>query len=715
MSLNIGQDPRDLAKESAQPQRLSGQSLQDATLNAPVMATQQWRVLIMRRKVKPMPRGADAAWLGAMAWLKMWWPHMPAIRRLTRRILALESRMKALSDQQLAERMLKRRDTFRVGRETDEQVVEAFAMVREQARRMLQMQAYPNQIMAAVALYRQTIAEVATGEGKTLIAALAATVLGWRGLGCHVVTVNDYLAKRDAEQLQPFFASCGLTVASIEQDSDPNERRQAYGADITYVTNKEVCADYLRDQLVLQGQKRLSHMLLSYYRQGGSASGMSSNGGPLERVVMRGLACAIVDEVDSILLDEAATPLIISTDAPNDESVEAYQRAVTLARQLQAQRDFSVNQKYREVRLTSAGRETLARLCESDEGVYASPRRREELVAQALTAQQLFHRDQHYIVNDEGKIVIIDESTGRQMPDRTWRDGLHQSVEAKEQVEVNPPKSTMARVSFQRFFRQYRHLCGLSGTTWEGRQEFQHIYERPTVRIPTNRPLIRKHRGERIFTHSKQRWEAVVDEILTQRQAGLPVLVGTSSVEASELLSGLLHAKEIPHQVLNAVRHEAEAAIIAEAGRRGAVTIATNMAGRGTDIRLADGVEKQGGLQVIATNKHEAARLDRQLFGRAGRQGQPGATIMFIALDDPLIKRHLPKYQQALARVLLQGGNPVGRWVVQRLINAAQCRAQRMSYKHRKQVLRVDQWLEEHVGFAPDVQYVDRYQGWVWQ
>ena len=337
-------------------------------------------------------------------------------------------------------------------------------------------------------------------------------------------------------------------------------------------------------------------------------------------------------------------------------------------------------------------------MCGHIDGVFASPRRREELLAQALTARHLFLRDEQYIVHD-GKIVIIDESTGRQMPDRTWRDGLHQAVEAKEQVEVNPPKATFARVSFQRFFRGYRHLCGMSGTTWEGRHEFQLIYERPTVRIPTNKPVIRKHQGLRAYRKSDARWNAVADEVQRLHAAALPVLVGTTSVDASELLSRLLQQRQIPHAVLNAVRHEEEAQIVAMAGQRSAVTIATNMAGRGTDILLGAGVETLGGLHVIAATVQASARLDRQLFGRAGRQGQPGVTVMFVALEDELARRYLPAWARRLAVTLTREGPAGG--LLRRLMKMAQQRADRMAFGNRKQVLRQDEWLEDNVGFAP--------------
>ena len=611
------------------------------------------------------------------------------------RVLALEKDYRDLGSGRLREAAAEMRDRFRRGGATDEVLERAYALVREVARRQTGMSIFRVQVAGALALQAGCIAEMATGEGKTLSATLPATIEGWRGKGCHVVTHNDYLATRDADWMGKVYRFCGLRVAAVEQGMKPPDRREAYQADITYCTNKEVTADFLRDRLALGRLQGLPSALMAKIAEGA--------GSGTDRLVQRGLHFAIVDEADSILIDEAVTPLIISGEAPNLEQVEAFQQAAHLAAQLvPSGRDpeFRVNRRYREVDLTDAGKDRLEELAGDLGGVWAGARRREELVTQALTAREFYLRDKQYIVDEEEKVVIVDEFTGRLMPDREWRDGLHQAVSAKEEVEVQPPKDTYARVSFQRFFRLYRKLAGMTGTAAEAWREFWQIYHAPVVTIPTNRPCIRKVLPDRVYATEEAKWKGIVEEIRRLHETGRPILVGTRSVGASERVSQLLTDLGLEHQVLNAVRHREEAQVTAAAGQPGKITVATNMAGRGTDIRLGAGVAKLGGLHVLATERHEAGRIDRQLFGRSARQGDPGSAQAVVSLEDELVRRHAPHLAASLRRRHGRTDREVSGRLSRHLFNSAQRRAERLSLAQRKGVLRADDWLDEYLGFA---------------
>jgi len=650
-----------------------------------------WRTLAQRVGDEPLPAGLDAVWDAAVGTAKALVPRRPRLMRRAGRVLALEGAYRDLTDARLREAADEMRALFRRGKETPADLDRAFALVREVARRQVGMEPFRVQVAGALALEAGCVAEMATGEGKTLAATLPATVAGWRGRGCHIVTHNDYLAARDAEWMGPVYRFCGLRASAVQQEMDPPSRRDAYQADITYCTNKEVTADFLRDRLALGRLQGLPEALMARITEGAGR-------GP-DRLVQRGLACAIVDEADSLLIDEAVTPLIISGEAPNPQQVEAFQAAADLASRLEPGRHFRTSHRFREVDLTPAGKERLADLAEGLGGVWAGARRREELVTQALTARQYYLRDEQYIVQDEG-VVIVDEFTGRLMPDREWRDGLHQAVEAKEGLQVNPPKDTYARVSFQRFFRLYRRLAGMTGTAAEAWREFWQIYHLPVVTIPTNRPCIRTEHPDRVFATQEAKWRAVVAEIRRLHQTGRPLLVGTRSVQASEHLSRLLAEEGLEHQVLNAVRHREEARVTAEAGQPGRITVATNMAGRGTDIKLGRGVADLGGLHVLATERHEAGRIDRQLFGRAARQGDPGSAGAIVSLEDDLVRRHAPHASAFLRRRYGRTDREISGPLTRSLFNKAQRRAERMALAQRKGVLKSDRWLDEYLGFA---------------
>jgi preprotein translocase subunit SecA len=470
----------------------------------------------------------------------------------------------------------------------------------------------------------------------------------------------------------------------------PEERRKAYMADVTYCTNKEVAADFLRDRLILGNSKGLSSSLLDKIITGGRVT---------DRLVQRGLHYAIVDEADSILVDEAVTPLIISGPSPNPQQIESFRQAADIASQLNPEVDYQVNPQYREIELTDEGRSHLRELAERIGGLWRGNSRCLELINQALTAKELYLKDKHYVIDDD-KIVIVDEFTGRMMPDRSWRDGLHQAIEAKEKVEINPPKDTYARISFQRFFRMYGKLAGMTGTAAEASSEFWQIYHLPVVSIPTNRPCVRENLPNIILPTESSKWARIMQEIRSVHDTGRPILVGTHSIRASEHLSELLKAEKLPHQVLNAVYYAQEAGIVAQAGQHGNITVATNMAGRGTDIKLGRGVSDLGGLHVIAAEPNESARIDRQLYGRGARQGDPGSAQGIFSLEDEVVLRYAKKSTSYLKKRYANAKADISSPLVRGVFRLSQISAERLALRQRKSVLKTDHWLDEQLGFT---------------
>jgi preprotein translocase subunit SecA len=597
-----------------------------------------------------------------------------------------------LPDARLEERLLEFREQFRrKGKTPEGALVPALAAIREAADRRLGLRPFHVQLVGALALHRGHLAEMATGEGKTLTAGLAAVLAGWTRRPCHIVTVNDYLVERDADWLRPLYHFCGVRVGCVTAPMEPVERRKGYGCDITYTTSKELLADFLRDRLRLgplfHPARRLIRRLL--VPQAAVSDGL----------MLRGLHTAIVDEADSLLIDEAVTPLIISAPQKNETLQEAGRTAQELVAQLEVGADYRTNKRYKEIELTEAGRRKLAESAAKLPGLWRGHDRRLELVRQALVAREFYHRDKQYIVED-GKVVIVDEFTGRPMPQRTWRAGLHQAVEAKEGLPISDPTETIARLSFQRFFRCFHHLSGMTGTAREAAGEIWQAYGLPVFPIPTNRPCIRQHWPDRQFAYERSKWQAVVVEIERLHQTGRPLLVGTRSVQASERLAGLLAERGLESKVLNATRLKEEAGIVALAGEPGRITIATNMAGRGTDIKLGHGVAKLGGLHVIATERHESGRVDRQLFGRSARQGDPGSAQAFVSAEDELIQRYLPRPARELLLYALESKLPGRETIASRAFALAQRRAQAQASKQRRAVLRMDTWLEEALSFA---------------
>jgi preprotein translocase subunit SecA len=683
-----------------------------------------WHMLDQRVVDRPLAKGLDAVWDAGVGLAQRCVPRQRRFLERAETILRFEKQFSDMSNAQLREAIEPLREIFRRQRDTREDLDRAFAVIREVAMRQIGERPFPVQIAGALALEAGCVVEMATGEGKTLTATMPATVAGWRGRGCHIITVNDYLAKRDAEWMGRIYHFCGLKVGHVEQGMLDADRRAAYAADITYCTNKEVTADFLRDRLVLGRCGGLSAALLD--RMAGTRRPV------IDALVQRGLHYAIVDEADSILIDEAVTPLIISGPGPNPEQTQAFRQAAGLAAQLRTQDDYHVDVRHQEVELTEAGKQRIAELCAGLGGLWGGARRRQELIVKALTAQELYRRDHQYVVEGD-KVVIVDEFTGRLMPDRQWRDGLHQAVEAKEQIEVTPPKETYARISFQRFFRMYGKLAGMTGTAQEATAEFWQIYHLPVVVIPTNRACIRQYLPDLVFPNEAAKWKRIVEEIVRVHATGRPILVGTRSVRASEFLSRLLTEQGLEHRVLNAVHHREEAQIVAQAGQHGWITVATNMAGRGTDIKLGPGIAQMGGLHVLATERNESGRIDRQLFGRCARQGDPGSAQAIVSLEDEFVSR----YAKTLVNVLKRrygagedenekgskgqksenvggalahaddpgeakeeqhGPKPIPRLTF--LFRYAQWRADRLALRRRKSVIKTDHWLDDHLSFA---------------
>ena len=655
------------------------------------LSSSTWQILDQRASSKPLPRGLDAAWDASVGLLGRFVPRQKMYLRRAKKILALEKNFSQMTNAKLREAVSELREVFRRRRDGACDLERAFALVREVAFRQIGEKPFPVQVAGALALENGCIAEMATGEGKTLAATMPVTAAGWRGQGCHIITVNDYLAKRDAEWMGKIYRFCGLSVAYIEQQTPPDERKQAYMADVTYCTNKEVAADFLRDRLALGRLRGLSSALLARIAGHGRSV--------IDRVVQRGLNFAIVDEADSILVDEAVTPLIISGPGPNPEQTEAFCQAAQMASKLSAEADYRVNSRYREIELTKAGLRRLVELTKSLGGLWSGTHRRRELLTMALTAKEFYIRDKQYVV-DDNKVVIVDDFTGRLMPDRNWRDGLHQAVEAKEKLEVTPPKDTYARISFQRFFRMYGKLAGMTGTAREATAEFWQIYHLPVVVIPTNRPCVREHLPDIVLSTDAAKWKEIISQIHSVHAVGRPILVGTRSVRASEHLSELLKAENLEHQVLNAVRHREEAQIVAAAGQPGKITVATNMAGRGTDIKLGRGVAKSGGLHVIATERNESARIDRQLFGRCARQGDPGSAQAIVCLADEFVSSYAKSLVGYLKKRHSHGEKNIASLLAISAFSLAQLRAERLALRRRKAVMKADHWLDENLSFA---------------
>ncbi|MBQ2905574.1 MAG: preprotein translocase subunit SecA, partial [Peptococcaceae bacterium] len=562
-----------------------------------------------------------------------------------------------LSDAELQAKTDEFKTRLANGETLDQLLPEAYAVVREASTRVLGMRHFDVQLMGGVILHQGRIAEMKTGEGKTLVATLPVYLNALTGKGVHVITVNDYLATRDSEQMGKLYNFLGLSVGLIVHGLDFNQRKEAYAADITYGTNNEFGFDYLRDNMVMHPQN----------------------------MVQRELNFALVDEVDSILIDEARTPLIISGVA--EKPKDYYTMVSKIIPRLKADQDYTVDEKAKNVVLTEEGVSHVEKLLGIDNLSDESNMELAHHVNQGLRAHVIMHRDRDYVVKD-GQVIIVDEFTGRLMFGRRYSEGLHQAIEAKEGVKIEKESQTLATITFQNYFRMYNKLAGMTGTAKTEEDEFRGIYGMDVVIIPTNKPVVREDRPDVVYRTQMGKYKAIVDKVVERYEAGQPVLVGTVSIQISELLSELLKRRGIPHQVLNAKYHEKEAEIVAQAGQSKMVTIATNMAGRGTDIVLGEGVKDLGGLYIIGTERHEARRIDNQLRGRSGRQGDPGFTQFYISLEDDLMRRFgADNITGIMDKIGMDDDMPIENKMISKSIETAQKRVEVRNFEIRKNVL----------------------------
>lgn len=643
-----------------------------------------WPQLSRQVKRTPPPTGADV--------LGTWAQGVAARRRLrydrTARAGAIIARSDALrnhSDAALTEEIALAREAVLLGRDAGAAVDAAFAVTREAIRRELGLSLYVEQVIGGLIMADGACAEMATGEGKTVTAILPTALLGWSGRGVHVLTVNDYLASRDAGITGRVYRRLGMSVGVVVEKTSRGDRRAAYDADITYAADKQIVFDALRDRLSIPPGATLSGSILH---------GMTGEGDPewMSRVVHRGFNAVIIDEADSVLIDEAVTPAIIAAEELGEGSGEDaagthHRLAAEIARDLVEGEHYKVDRKLKHVELTEVGRVQLREMTGQLPAFWTGPRRSEELVRTALVAKEVQVLGDDYIVRD-GKVEIVDRSTGRVLEGRQWQMGLHQAVEAKEGLETTRARRTSTRTSYARFFQQYRHVAGMSGTLREVSSELWRTYGLTVVRVPTHRPVIRRELRDRVFRTEEAKLSAVVEKVREVHGAGQPVLVGTRSVLTSERLGRMLLEAGVACRVLNAERVREEAGIVELAGKLGAVTVATNMAGRGTDIKLEPKSKEAGGLFVIGTERHSERRVDRQLFGRAGRQGDPGVAQMFVSLEDQLIvATGLPPLIWLARRLPVRG-------VTSLLWRQAQFLASSRSVSHRLSTARSDAWQE---------------------
>jgi preprotein translocase subunit SecA len=583
---------------------------------------------------------------------------------IVEKINELEPEISRLSDDELAQKTLEFKEKLRQGATLDDIMIPAFAVVREVAKRKVNMRPFDVQLIGAIVLHEGKIAEMKTGEGKTLVATMPAYLNALTGEGVHIVTVNDYLAKRDRYWMGPIYESLGLTVGLLQHDSTSTERRSAYNADITYGTNTEFGFDYLRDNMALSE----------------------------DELVQRDFNYAIVDEVDSILIDEARTPLIISGVA--EKPTRLYYQFAHIARNLIRDVDYTVDEKLKSVTLTDAGARKVEKML-GIENIYAvSDIDYLSYLIAALKAKELFKKDVDYIVKD-GEVIIVDEFTGRLMYGRRYSDGIHQAIEAKEGLKIRQEAQTLATITLQNYFRMYKKLAGMTGTAATEADEFLKIYGLEVVVIPTHKPMIRIDYPDAVYKTEKAKFKAIIKEISELYKIGRPVLVGTRSIEKSELLSSMLKKLGIPHQVLNAKYHEKEAEIIARAGQKGSVTIATNMAGRGVDIVLGEGVAELGGLHIIGTERHESRRIDNQLRGRAGRQGDPGSSRFYVSLEDELMRLFgSEKIRGIMDKLGVDEDQPIEHPIISKAIESAQKKVESYHFDIRKHLLEYDDVME---------------------
>lgn len=616
---------------------------------------------------------------------------------LAAEVNALEPTLEKETNAELAARSLALRLKARQGDSLNGLLVEAFALTREAAKRTIKQRHYDVQLVGGAAIHYRCIAEMETGEGKTLVATLPTYLNALQGKGVHVITVNDYLAHRDAEWMTPVFGLLGMSVGCIQTGQSDQERRIAYGKDITYGTSKEFGFDFLRDELkrLQLGDTHRKSFEQAFLGRGNQAES--------ESPVQRTHHFAVVDEADSILIDEARTPLIIgANNQPTQEEAAAYFGADELAATLVRTKDFKYDPAERKAELNASGRRKVQAVAGHSSFVTLTVDGLYEYVERALRAQIAYLKDRDYVVLN-GEIVIVDEFTGRLMPGRQWQDGLHQAIQAKERLEVTLETITAARVTVQDFFLRYKKLAGMTGTASSDASELRRIYKVNVFKVPTNRRGRRVWVPDRVFSTENEKFQAVADQIVEWHKLQVPVLIGTRSIEKSEKLSALLNAANIEHQILNAKNHEIEAQIVAQAGQPGRVTVATNMAGRGTDIKLIEEVIKQGGLHVIGTERHESRRIDRQLAGRCARQGDPGYCQFFVSLEDEIVEAYGEKPAARIRRRYKDRGELTSP-SMRRLILGAQAKKERQHFRDRKLLMNYEKQraeMRKNMGLNP--------------
>jgi preprotein translocase subunit SecA len=627
--------------------------------------------------VSNLPIGFRTQWTGLAGCLNAW--RLSRWAALLPKIDAWEPSLQKLADDQIRKQSLALRYRAKSGEPLERLMAEGYALVREAARRTINLRHFDVQLLGGIAMFHHSIVEMQTGEGKTLAATLPMYLHALTGRGCHLATVNDYLARRDAQWMGPIYRLLGLSVGVIESQMPASKRREAYAYDVTYGTAKEFGFDFLRDRLLLrrigEGQNDLLGGMLGHAR---AADEKPLQGEP---------HFALVDEADSILIDEARTPLIIGALPTEDErrAADCFRWTASVAGQFVEDEDFDYDHEKKKVELTRDGRQKVRSLPKPPSMDSVGMVSMYEYVERAIMVEREYQLDRQYVVRD-GEIVIVDEFTGRLGEGRKWRDGVHQAVEAKQGVEVTVATGQAARITVQDFFLRYKHLAGMTGTAMDSAGELRRIYRCSVLPIPTHRPAVRRRLHTHVFGRATAKWAAIVEEVRAMHATGRPVLVGTRSIDKSELLSKLLAAAGVEHQVLNANHIAAEAEIIAQAGQRGRVTVSTNMAGRGTDIRLGEGLAELGGLHVICTEMHDSSRIDRQLIGRCGRQGDPGTFRQYMSLDDDLLLAGLgPKKSKKLEERGASSAGPFERFAP--LFRAEQRKMEKRHFRQRKTMM----------------------------
>ncbi len=612
-------------------------------------------------------------------------------RARTRFLTAVEAKgyaLRTMSDTQLRNEVTALRDALGKSGLTPALTEQAFAVIREAAHRTLGMRPHDVQLLGAREILAGRLAEMATGEGKTLVATLPAAAAALAKIPVHIITVNDYLAERDRDQLLPLYEFLSLSVGAALQRKKPVERCNAYACDIAYVTGQQLAFDYLHDRLVVKGRRSSLRQRIKMLGDAPDAS---------QQRLLRGLCFAIVDEADSVLIDEARTPLILARKIESRGVAGTYAQALDVARGLRAGEHFHIDHGNRSVELADSGHEHVQSISTPQGGTWNTARTRHTLLVQALSALHLYHRDVDYFIRD-GQVQIIDQYTGRSLPDRSWSRGLHQLIELKEGCKITSARETLSQITFQRLFPRYLRLGAMTGTAAEVGGELRRVYDLDVSVIPTHLPVRRLPHATAVFRTMSAKWTAVVERIGDRHRTGQPILVGTRSVQDSEHLSALLQARHLPHRVLNARQDKTEAEIVAQAGRRGAITVATNMAGRGTDIKLDPNVHALGGLHVIATELHDARRIDRQLIGRCARQGDPGSYETLVSLEDDVFVRFCPQPLRTLAFSLIVANTRIP----MSIYRLSQRLAERHSATIRRRVMRQEKSLDAALGFAKD-------------